>query len=74
MSLSINILSVVLFIPAFMLSYLRPQSTYSLKWLFLFIAFLGAALTPLSVLLSHWGGGVAFSLRITVLFIWFFLG
>ena len=69
MSLGINILSVVLFIPAFMLSYLRPQSTYGLKWLFLVIAFLGAALAPISVLLSHWGGGVAFSLRITVLVI-----
>ena len=68
-SLGINILSVVLFIPAFMLSYLRPQSTYGLKWLFLVIAFLGAALAPISVLLSHWGGGVAFSLRITVLVI-----
>jgi hypothetical protein len=52
-----------------MLSYLRPQSTNGLKWLFLFIAFLGAALTPISILLSHWGGGVAFSLRITVLVI-----
>ena len=69
MSLSINILSVMLFIPALMLSYLRPQSTNGLKWLFLFIAFLGAALTPISILLSHWGGGVAFSLRITVLVI-----
>ena len=69
MSLSINILSVVLFIPAFMLSFLRPQSAYSLKWLFLFIAFFGAALTPISVLLSHWAGGVAFSLRITALVI-----
>jgi ABC-type uncharacterized transport system permease subunit len=64
-----NILSVMLFIPALMLSYLMPQSTNGLKWLFLFIAFLGATLTPISILVSHWGGGVAFSLRITVLVI-----